>query len=152
MHALKSSKLSTPETLSRRSCAAALALLVLTRAPQAWAGSYLDRAALLIAQATRESDYLRARLGDRELCQLVHDLASSRVRAAGGMTVPKEVAQAHPHLLLVLENYERAAASAVDGRAQKFLVYQVRARDEERVLRGVLKQLGWSLPESGSQR
>ncbi|HEY6560808.1 MAG TPA: hypothetical protein VI072_26205 [Polyangiaceae bacterium] len=124
----------------------------LTGASPAWAGSYLDRATLLIAQATRESDYLRARLGDRELCRLVHDMASSRVRAASGMTVPKEVAQAHPHLLLVLENYERAAASAVEGRATKFLVYQVRARDEERVLRGVLKQLGWSLPEFGNQR
>jgi hypothetical protein len=138
--------------LSRRSFGLGLAAAALTATSPAWAGSYLDRAALLIAQATRESDYLRARLGDRELCRLVHDMASARVRAAGAMTVPKDVAQAHPHLLLVLENYERAASSAVEGRAQKFLVYQVRARDEERVLRGVLKQLGWSLPESGNQR
>ena len=63
------------------------------------------------------------------------------------MQVPKEVAQAHPHLLLVLENYERAAESAKDGNAQRFLIYQQRARDEEKILRGVLKQLGWSLPD-----
>lgn len=138
--------------MKRRGFILAAAAAALTGASPAWAGSYLDRATLLIAQATRESDYLRARLGDRELCRLVHDMASARVRAAGGMTVPKEVAQAHPHLLLVLENYERAAAAAVEGRATKFLVYQVRARDEERVLRGVLKQLGWSLPEFGNQR
>jgi hypothetical protein len=150
--ALRTSRTAATLPLSRRGFALGVAAAALTVTSRAWAGSYLDRAALLIAQATRESDYLRARLGDRELCRLVHDLASARVRAAGAMTVPKEVAQAHPHLLLVLENYERAASSAVEGRAQKFLVYQVRARDEERVLRGVLKQLGWSLPESGNQR
>jgi hypothetical protein len=138
--------------LSRRGFSAALIAIALSVTSAAWAGSYLDRAALLIGQATRESDYLRNRLSDKELCRLVHDMSSARVRAASAMTVPKEVAQAHPHLLLVLENYERAAAAAVEGRAQKFLIYQVRARDEERVLRGVLKQLGWSLPEFGNQR
>jgi hypothetical protein len=133
--------------LSRR--AGLLCLLsvcaVLLVAAEARAGSYLDRSSLLLGQATSESDYLRGKLSDRELARVIHALASARVRAASAMTVPKEVAQAHPHLLLVLENHERAADAARLGEAQRFLIYQQRARDEERVFRGILKQLGWPL-------
>jgi hypothetical protein len=113
----------------------------------AWAGSYLNRAALLLTDAGRDADYLREHVTDRELAQVIHKLAVTRLEAAGSMEVPKEVALAHPHLLLVLENYERAADAAREGQTQRFVIYQTRARDEERTLRGVLKQLGWSLPE-----
>jgi hypothetical protein len=123
----------------------ASAVLVLAPA-RAWAGSYLNRAALLVHQAASDADYLRVRVTDRELATVIHKLAVARVEAAGGMQVPPEVAQAHPHLLLVLENYERAADAAKDGKTQRFVIFQLRARDEERTLRGVLKQLGWSLP------
>jgi hypothetical protein len=61
--------------------------------------------------------------------------------------VPKEVVQAHPHLLLTLENYERAADAAVAGEADRFMIYCQRAQDEERTFRAVLKQLGWELPD-----
>ena len=127
-----------------------LAVLVLALgllAAPAFAGSYLDRAGLFVTQATQEADYLRNRLSDKELARVVRDMARARLATAGSMNVPKEVTQAHPHLLLVLENYERAADAAVDGQSERFLIYQLRARDEERVLRGVLKQLGWSLPD-----
>jgi hypothetical protein len=90
---------------------------------------------------------LRARVNDKELAELVHRLAEGRLDAAKNMLVPKEVVQAHPHLLLVLENYERAADSATRGEAEKFLVYQQRARDEDRTFRGVLKQFGYTLPD-----
>ena len=123
----------------------ALALLLVS-AP-AEAGSYLNRAAMLVAQATKESDFLRGRVNDRDLASLVQRVALARLEAASRMNVPKEVAQAHPHLLLVLENYERSADAAKEGHAERFLIYQQRARDEERTLRGVLKQLGWTLPE-----
>lgn len=134
-------------TIQRRSFMAGLSLAVVSIAVPAWAGSYLDRAALLVHQATRDADYLRARLSDRELARVIHTLAKARVEAASAMVVPKEVAQAHPHLLLMLENYERAAEAAEKGQTQRFLIYQQRARDETRILRGVLKQLGWPLPE-----
>ena len=116
-------------------------------AASAWAGTYLNSATLLLAQASHEGDYLRARINDKELAELIHKLADARLEAAKGMLVPKEVVQAHPHLLLVLENYERAADSATRGEAEKFLVYQQRARDEDRTFRGVLKQFGYALPE-----
>ena len=113
----------------------------------AFAGTYLNSAALLLAQASNEADYLRARINDKELAELIHKLANARLEAAKGMLVPKEVVQAHPHLLLVLENYERAADAATRGEAEKFLVYQQRARDEDRTFRGVLKQFGYALPD-----
>jgi len=112
----------------------------------AWAGSYLDRAALLVTQASADADYLRSRFSDRELARVVHRLAIARVKAAGTMQVPKEVAQAHPHLLLLLENFERAADAAVLGQEARFFTYVQRAREELSVFRGVLKQLGWTLP------
>jgi hypothetical protein len=134
--------------MTRRKLVFAMASALVLSAAPAFAGSYLDRAALLVRQASREADYLRARLSDLELALVVHEVAKARLKAAGKMQVPKEVAQAHPHLLLVLEHYERAAFAASEGKTQRFLILQQRARDEERVLRGVLKQLGWSLPES----
>jgi len=116
-------------------------------ATTAEAGSYLTRAAMLVVQASRESQYLRGRVNDKDLAELVHHVAMARLEAASRMNVPKEVVQAHPHLLLTLENYERSADAAVQGHDDRFLVYQQRARDEEGILRGVLKQLGWALPE-----
>lgn len=113
----------------------------------AQAGSYLSRAAMLVVQASRESQYLRGRINDKDLAALVHQVATARLEAASRMNVPKEVVQAHPHLLLCLENYERSADAAVQGHNDRFLVYQQRARDEDGILRGVLKQLGWALPE-----
>ena len=125
-------------------CCGAAALLVATPAE---AGSYLNRAIILITQASRESEFLRGRVSDKDLAELIHQVAAARLEAASRMNVPKEVVQAHPHLLLALENYERAADAAVEGHNERFLIYQQRARDEEVILRGVLKQLGWALPD-----
>lgn len=117
-----------------------------------WAGTYLNFAGLLLLQASKEGDYLRKHLGDKDLADLMHKLADARLDVAKGMLVPKEVVQAHPHLLLVLENYERAADAAIRGEGEKFLVYQQRARDEDRTFRGVLKQFGYTLPDMKSER
>jgi hypothetical protein len=121
-------------------------LLPLLSTKSSLAGSYLNRAALLVIQASRESEYLRGRVNDKDLAVVVHRVATARLEIASRMNVPKEVVMAHPHLLLTLENYERAAEAAVDAKNDRFLIYQQRARDEENVLRGVLKQLGWALP------
>ena len=132
--------------LTRRAiCSATIAALLLSATP-ALAGTYLNRAGLLLKHGLQEGNYLRAHVNDRELARIIHDLARTRLEAAGHMTVPKEVVQAHPHLLLVLENLERAADAARNGQVERFLVYHQRALDEERTFRSVLKQLGWSLP------
>jgi len=131
----------------RRRTLLSVCLATLLASGAAWAGTYLNSASLLLVQASSEGDYLRARINDKDLAELVHKLADARLNAAKTMLVPKEVVQAHPHLLLVLENYERAADAATRGEAEKFLVYQQHARDEDRTFRGVLKQFGYSLPE-----
>jgi hypothetical protein len=132
----------------RRALVGALALAVVTFAISALAGTYLNRAVVLLSGASREAVYLRARLGDRELARVTHRLAQARLDAARTMTVPKEVEQAHPHLLLVLENYQQATEAATLGEADRFAIYHQRALDEERTFKAVLKQLGWLLPES----
>jgi hypothetical protein len=132
----------------RRTFAWALALAVLTAALPAFAGTYLNRAVLLLSGASREAAYLRARLGDKELARVTLRMASARLEAARSMTVPKEVEQAHPHLLLVLENYQQAAEAATLGETERFAIYHQRALDEERTFKAVLKQLGWVLPEA----
>lgn len=114
----------------------------------AWAGTYLNRAAVLLAGGAREANYLRARVADRELAVIVHRLAQARLAAAQEMTVPKEVVLAHPHLLLVLESYEQASEAATRGDAERFITYYQRALDEERTFRSVLKSFGWVLPDS----
>jgi len=124
-----------------------LGLAPLLASSLCYAGSYLSRAAMLVIQASRESEFLRGKIMDKDLAELVHQVAVARLEAASRMNVPKEVVMAHPHLLLTLENYERSAQAALDGHNDRFLVYQQRARDEEGILRGVLKQLGWALPE-----
>lgn len=131
---------------SRRAFLGFLGLAPLLLARGAEAGSYLSRAAMLVVQASRESEYLRGRVNDKDLAELVHQVAMARLEAASRMNVPKEVVLAHPHLLLTLENYERSADAAVQCHNDRFLIYQQRARDEEGILRGVLKQLGWTLP------
>ncbi len=134
-------------SVSRRRCLTWLVAVAsgLVTLP-AWAGSYLDRAAFLVHQGTSELNYLRRKLYDEELARVVHHLAAARVRAAGGMTVPPEVVQAHPHLLLFLENCERAASNAAERKPKEFLKFLNLARDEEQLFRAVLKQLGWELP------
>jgi hypothetical protein len=123
-------------------------LASLSSAFPAHAGSYLNRSAFLVSGARREADTLRQRFGDKELARLAYRLAQARLQSAGTMMVPKEVVQAHPHLLLTLENYERAADAAVNGEGERFMIYCQRAQDEERTFRAVLRQLGWELPDA----
>jgi hypothetical protein len=127
-----------------------LTLLLLLFSTPAWAGSYLDRAALLVAEAHRANVALREHSLDRELGSVVQRIAEARLVAAKTMLVPKEVVLAHPHLLLILENHERAAAAAADGQTAKVVLLTLKADEEERVLRRVLEQLGWPLPKVGA--
>jgi hypothetical protein len=139
--------LSRSRAARRRFLLAATGLGVLALSTLAWGGSYLDRVGLLVRQARTEIDYLERRLSNRELAELVHDLCSARLEAARVMVSPKEVGEAHPHLLLMLENWERAADAAKAGETTRFLVYLRRGRDEEQVFRSIMRQLGFALED-----
>ena len=131
----------------RRAFAGGAFFAVLAAALPACAGSYLNRAGFLVFEADFELSELRRRLYDEEFSRVVHRLAAARVRAAREMMVPPEVVQAHPHLLLLLENAERAAVGAVERKPKEFVKFVELAREEEQLFRGILKQLGWELPE-----
>ncbi len=118
----------------------------------AWAGSYLDRAALMLDEARKEGDMLQPRTNDKELVLVVRALCEARARAARKMEIPAAVFKAHPHLLLVLENYERAAAAAEDGNFKKFMEHLQTARDEDRNFRAILRELGYALPDLNTKK
>lgn len=132
--------------VSRR-WATRVALVIVCCTGVAWAGSYLNRAVVLVRHSREEAEYLRNRSYDVELARVMQRVAQGRLEAARETLVPKEVVQAHPHLLLMLEHYERAAAAAVDGKPEKFPVLVNQARDEEQIFRSILRQLGWPLPD-----
>jgi hypothetical protein len=130
----------------RRALLAALVLGVLALgATRTHTDTYRDGALLLVNEASREGNYLRQRLYDRKLAELVRRIAEGRLMGAQNLFVPQEVALAHPHLLLMLEHYERAAAAAAAGDAQRATHLLRDADDEEQLFRGILRQLGFPL-------
>lgn len=133
--------------VTRRAVTLGALACALLPAGTAWGGTYLNRAALLIAGAMREGAYLRARFSDRELARVTQRVAQARLDAAREMAVPKEVVLAHPHLLMVLEMFVLAAEAATRGDIEKFLQNHQKGLDEERTFRTVLKQHGWTLPD-----
>lgn len=136
----------------KRSLVALLAALVaLTSSAIAWSGSYLDRASLLVDEAHREGDVLQPRTMDKELVLVVKAMAEARTKAARKMDVPAAVAKAHPHLLLVLENSERAASAAAEGNFKKVIEHLTAAREEEKTYRAALGELGYTLPDLKKQ-
>jgi hypothetical protein len=132
----------------RRALSLGIVVLAVVVALPALAGTYLSRAALLVSGGGREMSYLRARFSDKELARVVQRLAQARLDTAVSMTVPKEVTQAHPHLLLILENHVQAAEAATRGEGEKFNIAVQRGLDEERTFRAVLKNHGWTLPDA----
>ena len=128
------------------------ALFVLSAARPAWAGSYLDRAALLLDQARKEGDMLQPRTHDKELVAVVKALAEVRAKTGRKMEVPTAIGKAHPHFLLVLENCERAAEAAQQGNFKKFMEHLTTARNEDRTFRTIIAELGFTLPDLGGKR
>jgi hypothetical protein len=126
--------------------AAAAAALSLTTS-EAFAGSYLDRASMLVDGSSRDARSLRARLTDKELAKVVQVVAEARSKAASKMDVPAAVAKAHPHLLLVLSHVERAANSAMGGNLKVAFEHLEGARREETIFRAALKEAGHPLPD-----
>ena len=125
-----------------------LAAPIVLFAGDLFAGSYLNRAALLLDTSRAERDMVLPRSHDKELLRVVHEVASARARIARSMEVPKQVAGAHPHLLLVLENSERAYAAALDESHDKFLEHIFRARTEDQIFRTLIEKLGYTLPRT----
>lgn len=128
--------------------AALLAAPVGLLTSEARAGSYLDRAALLLASSRKDAEALRAKMTDKELARVVQLVADARQTAASKMDVPEVVAKAHPHLLLALSKVEQAARAALDGSFTSVLEHLESTKREETIFRSVLKELGHPLPSA----
>lgn len=136
----------------RRFLASTAALAALAVSAPAFAGSYLDRAALLLDQARKEGDLLQPRTQDKELALVIKALSEARAKAARKMEVPAAIAKAHPHLLLVMETWDRAVESALEGNFKKFMEHLLTAREEDRIFRALVKELGYAIPDLGERR
>lgn len=134
--------------MRRRSfLALATCAIGLFSAGTALAGSYLDRAALMLDEGKKEADAVRTRTGDKEFILVVKAQTEARVKAARKMTVPSQVVDAHPHLLLVLENHDRALDALIASNLTKFAECLATAAAEEVTFKSQLKAAGYSLPK-----
>ncbi len=134
--------------LRRQVLSGLLGLAGLAWGEPAFAGSYLDRAALLLEGSRKDGAALRGKLTDRELARVIQIVAEARLTAASKMDVPAAVAKAHPHLLLSLTKLERAANAAKDEGYRSAVEHLDAAMREDAVFRGVLKELGHPLPKA----
>ena len=108
---------------------------------------YLAELALLVEGSRRLINFAGQNLDERELLRFAHPLAERYVELSGHMLPSAKVVVAHPHLILVVENVERALDASAAGDA---VTYQKRmriARDELANLEAVLKQLKLRVPE-----
>jgi hypothetical protein len=137
--------------LRRSLISGALCVFVVGLTRPAFAGSYLDRAALLLEGSRKDQTELRAKIMDKELAKVVRIVAQGRLDAASQMDVPAQVAKAHPHLLLALTKVERAAQAAVDGNIRTVVELLDAATREEGVFKSALKELGFPLPRPAAQ-
>lgn len=112
----------------------------------AFAGPYLNTVAMLMREGFQSTEMLRTNLGEREFARSVHRMAEARADLASHMVVPKEVEKAHPHVLLVLANLERAADAATRGEVAIFVRNLDTARSESRTLKSILEQAHLALP------
>lgn len=108
---------------------------------------YLTSLSLVLEGARRLVGFCESNAGDAEFARFARPLAERYVELANRMLPTPRAVVVHPHLVLVVENLERAleAAAASDtGGYQK----RVRiAREELLNLEAVLRQLKLRLPE-----
>ena len=102
--------------------------------------NYLNRARLMLDFAVRTNEYVRQRLLDTELANFAHAMAEKNVLEAEKMTPPASLSLLHPHLLLVLENTERALAYAEKGELAKYRKQQRTLKKELHLLEAIAQR------------
>lgn len=109
--------------------------------------TYLTQAALTLEGARRLILWVETHPNDVDLARFAYPLAERYVEMAGHLTPTSKLAVAHPHLLLVVENVERAIDAAGLGEMAVFRQRARTVREELAILDNVLKQLKVKLPE-----
>lgn len=109
--------------------------------------TYMAQLALSLEGARRVLSWVETHHDDPEYARFAYPLAERYVEMAGHMTPTQKLAMAHPHLLLVVENVERAVDAARRGDLTVFRQRSRTVREELSILDAVLKQLNVKLPE-----
>lgn len=123
--------------------ASILFLIIGAICPQTFGQSrknYLNRARLMLDFAVRTNEYVRQRLMDKELAHFAHTMAEKNVSEAEKMTPPSSLSIMHPHLLLVLENTERALSHAKKGEFAKYRKQQRTLQKELHLLEAIAER------------
>jgi len=108
---------------------------------------YLAELALTLEGARRVMLWVETHPGDPDFARFAYPLAERYVEMAGHLTPSSRLVAAHPHLLLVVENVERAVEAASLGEMTVFRQRARTVREELAILDNVLKQLKFKLPE-----
>jgi hypothetical protein len=108
---------------------------------------YLAELAMLIEGARRLLLWTETYIGEPEFARFAHPMAEGYVDMAGRLVPPEKLINAHPHLLMVVENVERALDAAAAGDTPAFRQRARIVREELLTLDSVLKQLKLRLPE-----
>ena len=109
--------------------------------------TYMVQLALTLEGARRLMLWVETHPNDPEFARFAYPLAERYVEMAGHMTPSKKLSSAHPHLLLVVENVERALDAPGQGDLAVFRQRMRTVREELSILDNVLKQLKLKLPE-----
>lgn len=141
-------------TVMRAVACFALALSLLTLAPAAQAENdvrrgrlYVTELAIVLESARRALLWIETYAGEAELASFVYPLSEQYVAIASRMTPPARLAAVHPHLVIVVENVERALDAAAEGDMVAFRQRARIVREELVTLDAVLKHLKVRLPE-----
>jgi hypothetical protein len=116
-------------------------------ADQRRARIYLAQLAMVLEGSRRLLLWSETYVGEAEFARFAHPLAENYVDLAGRLIPPEKLVMAHPHMLLVVENVERALDAAGSGDTPAFRQRARIVREELVTLEGVLKQLKVRMPE-----
>jgi hypothetical protein len=108
---------------------------------------YLAEMSMLLEGARRLLLWAETYVGEPDFSRFAQPLAERYVDLAGRLIPPDKLVIAHPHLLLVVENVERALDAAASGDTPTFRQRARIVREELVTLESVLKQLKLRLPE-----
>lgn len=108
---------------------------------------YLVEVAFTLEGARRLMSWVETHFGDVDFARFAYPLAQRYVEMAGHLTPSQKLVPAHPHVLLVVENVERAVDAAAVNQVELFRKRARTVREELSILDAVLKQLKFKLPE-----
>ena len=109
--------------------------------------AYLTQLSFVLEGARRILLFGEAHAAEPEMARFVYPLSEDYVQLAGKMTPGERLKIVHPHLVIVVENVERAVNAAAHGELQSFRQHVRTIREELATLDAVLKHLKVRLPE-----